>query len=369
MADGTRAPRRQAPRPRTRATARIPASFSSAYVWDPAGTAWTRTGLLSVARTDPAIARLADGRVLVAGGYFYTGFQESGSRPIVLAHLATRPAAAAPRVDVDLPPIGYSWATADLFDPATATWSATGSMTYARSGAVAVTLTDGRVLVVGAEDPAFRTVGNPGEAYTTAEIFDPATDQFALTGSLPRVDWAPLVARGAPIDLGDPQPLAIGTLVALDDGDAVLVGAAGWWKHAGEITRSFRYDGASGRWTEIGETYLALTDESTGERWESEAENRSGALVTRLGDGRVVVAGGGASVEFSEGFESSAEAYDPGSDTWSDLPTLPAPLAYGSALTLADGSALLVGGARAPEDAFAACNEPAGTADPLRFQP
>ena len=77
-----------------------PASFSSAYVWDPAGTAWTRTGLLSVARTDPAIARLADGRVLVAGGYFYTGFQESGSRPIVLAHLATRPAAATPRVNI-----------------------------------------------------------------------------------------------------------------------------------------------------------------------------------------------------------------------------------------------------------------------------
>ena len=190
-----------------------------------------------------------------------------------------------------------------------------------------------------------------------------------MTGSLPRVDWAPLQGQGARTKLGDPQPVSIGTLVALDDGDALLVGNGGWWKHAGAISRSFRYDGASGRWNEVGETYLVIEDLSTGERWETPAVNREGALATTLGDGRVLVAGGGASAEFSGGLVASAEAFNPDAGTWTELPPLPAPLALGRAVTLADGSALIVGGARSADDRYVTCDEPAGTADTLRFRP
>jgi hypothetical protein len=324
---------------------------------------------MSVARTDPAIARLPDGRVLVAGGYFYTGPQESNAGPGLLALAVAHAISTGPRIDVDLPPFGYAWATAEVFDPATGDWAPTGSMNFARAGAAAVTLSDGRVLVVGAEDPSFRTVGNPGQAYTTAEVYDPRTGRFALTGSLPPVDWAPLIAAGAPEDLGEPQPVSIGTLVALDDGDALLVGNGGWWKHAGAITRSFRYDGATGRWTEVGATYLVIEDPSTGARWESGAIDRVGALVTRLGDGRVLVAGGGDSTEFAAEFESSAEAFDPRASTWSRLPPLPTPLARGAAVALPDGGALLIGGARSFEDTSVPCNQPVGRAEVLRFLP
>ena len=45
-------------------------------------------------------------------------------------------------------------ATAELFDPTTGSWSQTGPMTYARIGAAAVTLADGRVLVFGSHGGA-----------------------------------------------------------------------------------------------------------------------------------------------------------------------------------------------------------------------
>ena len=45
-------------------------SYSSTYVFDPSQKAWTKSGLMNSARSSPASALLADGRVLVAGGRY-----------------------------------------------------------------------------------------------------------------------------------------------------------------------------------------------------------------------------------------------------------------------------------------------------------
>ena len=243
-----------------------PQSFSSAYLFDPrtGHETWDRTGLLTTARTSPAIATLPDGRVLVAGGYFRIDQGMAVLTPDVIAGTAvtrsggvgtaTLAAFAPPLADVSVPPYGRALATAEIFDPATGEWSKTGSMRYARVGGVGVTLSDGRILVVGSsEDNAMVSDG----AYTTSEIYDPATEAFSRSGSLPGIDRAALKRVGTPVPGYDPAPLDEGTLVALDDGGAVLIGQSGWWKHEGEITRSFRFDAAKGTWREIGTTWVA----------------------------------------------------------------------------------------------------------------
>jgi Kelch motif len=61
-----------------------------------------------------------------------------------------------------------------VFDPRTEAFSATGSMTTARAGAVAAPLPDGRVLIAGGFDS--------GNELSSAEVYDPSTGTFSPTG-------------------------------------------------------------------------------------------------------------------------------------------------------------------------------------------
>src|SRR6185295_12866145 len=80
---------------------------------------------------------LADGRVLAAGGVADNRLAESVVR------------------------------SAEIYDPATDSWSATAPMTTPRVGQTMTLLHDGRVLVAGG------TPGEPEAKVTSAEIFDP----------------------------------------------------------------------------------------------------------------------------------------------------------------------------------------------------
>jgi hypothetical protein len=99
---------------------------------------FTATGSMSIGRATHAAARLLDGRVLVTGGLVPTGHG----------------------VETD------QSATAEIFDPSTGTFTATGGMTVARFNHSAITLDDGRVLVLG------------GNQRRSAEVFDPHTGMF-----------------------------------------------------------------------------------------------------------------------------------------------------------------------------------------------
>ncbi|MFP4379553.1 MAG: hypothetical protein ACLFUS_03540 [Candidatus Sumerlaeia bacterium] len=93
-----------------------------------------------------ALAKLSDGRYLIAGGA-----KDLGVAP------------------------GY--ATAEIFDPASMNFTATGSMNYARTNCRAATLSNGKVLIVGAW---YNT-----DSASYGEIYDPATGTFSLTGQIP----------------------------------------------------------------------------------------------------------------------------------------------------------------------------------------
>ena len=325
-----------------------PASYSSAYIYDarPGREGWSKTGLMVAARTGPSAALLPDGRVLVAGGYFYVhSIANRDAAPAILA--AYRPGL----FDVDMPPVGAALATAELFDPVTGTWSTTGPMNYARYGAKAVTLADGRVLIAGSVRGDVQIDPN---AFDTAEIYDPATGRFTLVGRLPAIDRAGLEALGEPganpMPEGDGEPAGVGTLVATQDGGAVLIAQTRWWKHVADMTRSFRFDAGTGAWSEIGQTYVFVGEPTRVPLWSKGVRDLSGAFVASIADGRILVAGGGGPNEFDiNGFNetrttAAAELFDPATNTWSTLPPMPEPRTNGSVVSLSDGSVLLVGG-------------------------
>lgn len=120
---------------------------STAEIYDPKSATWRSAARMSVARYHHTAAPLADGRVLVAGGWALT----TNSDP--------------------------SLATAQIYDPIANTWTATGSMATGRARGRMAALPDGRVLVVAGVDPAYRVMA-------TAEIWDPSSGRWQLTGRL-----------------------------------------------------------------------------------------------------------------------------------------------------------------------------------------
>jgi WD40 repeat protein len=157
-----------------------------------AGT-FVATGNMTHPREDDTATLLPDGRVLIAGGYDL----------------------------VDGPDAFHYLASAELYDPSTHKFTRTGSMDIPRSGAAATLLADGRVLIVGGEgckDPARCTERDwtngdwPGSVgLKSAELYDPTTGRFTLTGSM-----------SEPSDSPSATLLPDGRVLVVDGGDNVV---------------------------------------------------------------------------------------------------------------------------------------------------
>src|SRR6266550_877961 len=117
----------------------------AAVLAQPCAAQWEFTGSLNTPRFYHTETLLSDGRVLVASGG--TNGPQTFPYPELLS--------------------------AELYDPATGTWTFTGSLNYARVLHTATLLLNGNVLVAG---------GSPG--LTTAELYDPVTGTWTVTGSL-----------------------------------------------------------------------------------------------------------------------------------------------------------------------------------------
>jgi N-acetylneuraminic acid mutarotase len=356
-------------------------SYSSTYIYDPRHPAegWKKAALLGTARTDPSAAVLPDGRVLVAGGIYLggeTGRIDSELTSLLAAYrfdatVESNPPAAI-LVDTDGPTVVPPLATAELYDPVTDSWSATGPMRYARHGADAVTLSDGRVLVVGSSADQgfgwnFTDVSANASMYApgTAEIYDSQAGRFSLTGDLPSVDWSPLLARGFSFDYSSNTDWVInnGTLVGLADGGALLVGrtleatvrrgepdADGYYpEFYGYSVSTLRCNPVTGQWTVIDESVYAPASGTDRMVEIVPGHSRFDSAAVLLPDGRVLVAGGQFPTQYDNGVvttetTSGADLYDPVADSWTALPPMPGRRAGGAAIALADGSVFIVGG-------------------------
>src|SRR5438874_1503564 len=97
------------------------------------------------------------------------------------------------------------------------TWKlTTGSMSVARRHAAVTPLLDGRVLIVGGNNPAAPTTTQP---LASAEIYDPATDTFAPTGSMAvgrTLHTATLLPDGRVLVAGGWNPVADASIASAE---------------------------------------------------------------------------------------------------------------------------------------------------------
>jgi Bacterial Ig-like domain (group 3)/Galactose oxidase, central domain/Kelch motif len=287
--------------------------------YDPVARRWAPTGPLTTARQSHTATLLPDGRVLAVGG------------------LTLPP----PGMAVDVTP------TAELYDPATGTWSPTGSMLEAGIQHTVTLLPDGRVLVAGGS----RTVGLG--ALSRAEIYDPASGTWTATGSMH-------TAR------------SIHSAALLPDGRVLVVGGI---TDSGMTETAELYDPVTGTWTPTGSTHLKwewaetlrladgrvlllngptetadkspapeLYDPATG-RWTTIAAptvSRTYSGATLLADGRVLLSAG--NLAGKKGLTATAELYDPATGEWKSTGSVAVARRMHTAVLLADGTVLITGG-------------------------
>jgi hypothetical protein len=241
------------------------ATLASGELYDPGTGTFTGTGELAQARSGQTATRLGDGRVLIAGGW------DGNGAPL---------------------------ASAELYDPATGRFAQTGSMADPRSLHTATALTDGRVLVTG----GITGYGNDQTDLGSAELYDPATGTFVPTGAM-----------------SDARAGHTATLLA--DGTVLVVPGTG---------RADVYDPATGRFVPTG----------------SLGTGRQYFTATLLADGRVLIAGGQESPAMTEAAPliATAEVYDPATRRFTDAGELVETRMCHTATLLGDGRVLLAGG-------------------------
>jgi GH25 family lysozyme M1 (1,4-beta-N-acetylmuramidase) len=226
----------------------------------PASAGFSTGSPMIAARTEHTATLLPNGKVLVAGGTDYTN----------------------------------TLASAELYDPITGAWTATGSMNTARDFHTATLLPNGKVLVAGGYD-------TNGPSLTTAELYDPAIGTWRYTAppiNFHTLHTATLLADGRVlIALGFPSPPEI-------------------------------YNPTNETWTLAGTPKFARQDHTA----------------TLLPNGKVLVAGGDIA---EETLVPAAELFDPATLTWTTngAGVLNFPRYVHTATLLPNGEVLIAGGA------------------------
>ena len=127
---------------------------ASAEIYSPRTNSWRAAAPMSIPRYVHQAALLANGRVLVAGGWSATSNTDA------------------------------SKASVEIYDPAANRWATAGSLVAARAEFVMVRLLDDRLLAVAGVGRSYRLVDS-------AEIYDPAIGTWQSTGKLAEVKMWP----------------------------------------------------------------------------------------------------------------------------------------------------------------------------------
>ena len=303
--------------------------FSGVEVYNPDTDSWTETGSLQTARSGNGAALLKDGRVLVAGGLVYR--PDGSTYPLDSAEIydpATGQWSATgsmmvPRIEPFLTllndgrvlaagetraagPLGKS---AEIYDPGSGEWMRVADMSVSRSNQVQVPLAGGQVLVAGGYSGA-----EPGdELLASAEIYDPKLDTWTPTGDM-------TLARA------DAEP------VVLQDGRVLISGGNIVLQPPTRTNTAEIYDPATGKWTP---TSGAMSDAKVDH------------TMTLLSSGQVLAAGGLLRHDISL---ASADLYDPKNDTWTPVCDMAKSRGGHSAVLLPKDRVLVLGGLNFDED-------------------
>ena len=294
--------------------------LGSAELYNASTGTFASTGNLNNRRADHTATLLNNGKVLIAGGDFYV-FMPTGSQHFCLS-------------------------SAELFAPSTGTFTLTGSMHAQRCGGLfagftATLLQNGKVLIAGGS--------NLSGLVPAAELYDPSTGTFSLTGNLntPRIGHtATLLPNGEVLiagglntnyltsaELYNPSTgtftptgsmntaRELFTATLLNNGEILAAGG----QHSNLIppflTSAELYNPSTGKWTPTGSL-------NTGRYYQT---------ATLRTNGQVLIAGGGAHL-------ASAELYDPSSGTFTVTGSLNTVRTDHAAVVLSNGEVLAVGG-------------------------
>jgi len=260
--------------------------------------------------------------------------------------------------DNTLTPSGYhpTLATAEIYDPATGSFSATGSMASPRLGATVTALDNGEILVAGGHN-AFSN-----RPLFSAELYDIGTGTFSLTGSMNdgRLSHAAVLGHAAAL-LWNGTVLVSGginidfsavDLAEIYDPDtgqftpttSLLAARAG---HSATVLLDGRILIAGGA-DDFGILASAELRNTQGDDPYAAGPMsipRQGATATLLGDGRVLIAGGATATSgCNECGTDTAEIFDPATNTFAVTGRMHAPRRGHCANLLANGKVLIAGG-------------------------
>ena len=338
---------------------------------------FTPTGSMTMPRFSHTSTLLADGRVLIAGGN-------------IVCYIG--------------PPSCLRPDRAELYDPATGTFTATVSMTTAYAMG-AVLLPDGKVLIGGYDitqttasvevyDPltgGFNTagkpvtltavysatllndgrvlltgrVGNPPSLMYGAELYDPIPGTFSPIANWPGQDtWVPVVLASGRVLLVTDESTSNSEIYDPATGTFSLTGSLGYFDGVphetlllngrvsftggndigGNVSRTELYDPATGTFASTGSMTAARNSHSA----------------TLLPDGTVLVAGGAGQSMCGQPPLASVEIYDPATPGFSTTGSLASARLAHTATLLKNGQVLITGG-----EAFTAGCQPFPNGTPI----
>ena len=281
------------------------------------------TGSMTVPRAFHTATLLPNGKALIAGG---------GSATLELydpatgTFTATATTASANVRSATLLPDGtvllIESQNAELYDPSTGTVTPTGSMIDGQSGYKATLLTNGKVLITGAnntDSTCCSKAANP-------QLYDPSTQAFSLTG--PYADTGARTAAGASGLIGVPAAL-------LPDGKVLIASES-----AAEI-----FDPVSNSFNVTASMITTFDSGFAGSLKPDTLQNRTATL---LPNGMVLLTGGQpVEADFDTGYPAvnTAELYDSLGAVFRSTGNMITSRYMHTATLLTDGRVLITGGA------------------------
>jgi hypothetical protein len=263
--------------------------LASAELYDPDTRTFTPTGDMNVGRVLHTATLLNNGQVLIVGGWAPSPFGEY--------------------------PLSYNLTSAELYDPLTGAFTATGNMSVGLFGFTATLLSDGKVLITSAYcGDAVWGIGNIGpfcgDAGGNGELYDPLTGAFTH--------------KGTRTNTGGYGLCYWHTASLLPNGKVLIAGG-------GDADNGIY--GASAGIYEPGSGTFAATGNMTTPRYLHTA--------TVLLDNTVLITGGWACCSYTT---ASAELYNPESGTFTYVGDMTKPRAGHTATRLNNGAVLIAGG-------------------------
>jgi hypothetical protein len=289
--------------------------LNSAEIYDPQTGQFTATGQMAFKRVGHSATLLPNGKVLIAGGsveeFFFgalssaelydpaTGtFSPTGEMTVKrLAHKATLLKNGKVLITGGQSEEWANHQSAEIYDPEKGSFTFAARMNEKRADHTATLLTDGRVLVTGGSDAR----NGPLQVSATAEIYDPVKNSFTAAGKMSVVRFK----HSAEL---------------LPDGKVIVIGGSNVMLWSGRYASAEIFDPANGTFTPTGNL--------------NTARYKIRDAVVLLTNGKILVAGGG-----------RAEVYDPQSGLFGAVKGgMGTTRYYATATLLISGEVLIVGG-------------------------